>query len=244
MQTLVISLPHCADRRRRVRQQLDGLGVDFEFFDAVDGARVDFPLADKRNDPLSIGRFGYVLTQGELACYASHYLVWKKCVTENRVLLVCEDNVQLHNIFRQVYAHLPQLAERYPFLKLSGITSRRYRRVASLARDLSRDLSIVRHFGLVCGSSCYLLTPGAAEAFLAASTSFVQPVDNFMEKSWLHGVPVYSLRPYPAARAEVRSLIGNRKDKKQPLGWNKKTRVELFRVYEQARQRLFFLFCR
>ena len=240
MQTLVISLPHCADRRRRVRQQLDGLGIDLEFFDAVDAAQADFSLADKRNNPLTIRRFGYVLTDAELACYASHYRVWEKCVAENRALLVCEDNVQLHSNFRQVYPRLPQLAERYSFLKLSGITARRYRTVARV----ERDLSIVQHFGLVCGSSCYLLTPGAAGAFLDCSTSFAQPVDNFMEKSWLHGLPAYSLRPYPVARAEVRSLIGRRKDKKQPLRWDKKARVEFLRVYEQARQALFFLLYR
>ena len=239
MQALVISLSRCTDRRRRVRRQLDSLGIDFEFFDAVDGARTDFPLADKRDDPLTIRRFGYTLTNGELACYASHYLIWKKCITENRVLLVCEDNIQLQKNFRQVYEHLPQLAEQYAFLKLSGIIARRHRRVAKV----ERDLSIVRHVGLVCGTSCYLLSPRGARAFLAHSASFVQPVDNFLEKTWLHGVPVYSLLPYPAARAEVRSLIGGRKVKK-PLEWNKKIRVELFRVYERARQRLFFLFHR
>ena len=238
LKTWVVSLPHCIDRREQVRRQLHGLGVEFTFFDAVNSTQTDFPLANKRNDPLTIKRFGCTLSDAELACYASHYLLWQECVTEKRALLVLEDNVQLQSNFRQVYDHLPHLSEHYAFLKLSCIFASRHRQVARVAHNLN----IVRHLGPSYGTSCYLLTPQAARIFLARSTHFIQAVDNFMERPWLGGVPCYALLPCPAARADVPSVIGNPRSTQWPLGRYGKTRVRLFNYYEQVRRRLFFYF--
>ena len=238
LKTRVISLPHCIDRRERMRQQLDSIRIKFAFFDAVDGAQANFPFADKRNDALSIKRFGFTLFDAELACYASHYLLWQECVTENRTLLVLEDNAQLQSNFRQVYARLPDLAEQYAFLKLSCISESRYRAVAQVAHNLN----IVRYFGTLHGTSCYLLTPSAARIFIARSRHFILPVDDFMERPWLGGVPCYALLPWPAVRSEVPSVIGDRRRVTWSLSRYGKARARLFHYYEHARRRLFFYF--
>ena len=238
LKTRVISLPDCVDRRERMRQQLDSIRIKFTFFDAVDGAQANFPLADKRNDALSIKRFGFTLSDAELATYASHYLLWQECITENRALLVLEDNMQLQNNFWKVYECLPALAERHSFLKLSGTFESRHRAVAQVAHNLN----IVRHFGPLYGSGCYLLTPPAARIFIARSKHFTQAVDNFMERPWLGGVPCYALLPWPTVRSEVPSVIGDRRGVTWPLSRYGKARARLFHYYEQARRRLFFYF--
>ena len=238
VKTRIISLPHCIDRRERTRQQLDGIGIEFTFFDAVDGAQADFPLAEKRNDALTMKRLGNTLSNAELACYASHYLLWQECVTESRALLILEDDMQLQSNFRQVYDELPRLAEHYAFLKLCGTFARRHRRAARVAPNLN----VVRHSGLLCGSGCYLLTPCAARRFLRHSASFAYPVDNFQEMHWRHGVPCYSLLPWPAAQAGVPSLIGNDRQRGEPppLSGYRKARRKLSGFYEHVRRRLFF----
>ena len=221
-----------------MRQQLDSIRIKFAFFDAVDGAQANFPFADKRNDALSIKRFGFTLSDAELACYASHYLLWQECVTENRTLLVLEDNAQLQSNFRQVYDELPRLAEHYAFLKLCGTFASRHRRVARVAHNLN----IVRYFGTLYGTSCYLLTPPAARIFIARSRHFTHAVDNFMERPWLGGVPCYALLPWPAVRSEVPSVIGDRRRATWSLSRYGKARARLFHYYEQTRRRLFFYF--
>lgn len=238
LKTRVISLSHCVDRRERMRQQLDSIEIEFTFFDAVDGTQTNFPLADKRNDALTIKRLGYTLSDSELACYASHYLLWQECITENRALLVLEDNAQLQSNFRQVYARLPDLAEQYAFLKLSCIFESRNRAVAQVAHNLN----IVRYFGTLYGTSCYLLTPSAARIFIARSKHFTQAVDNFMERPWLGGVPCYALLPWPTVRSEAPSVIGDRRGTTWPLSRYGKARVRLFHYYEQTRRWLFFYF--
>ena len=237
VKTRVISLPHCIDRRERTQQQLDDIGIEFTFFDAVDGAQADFPLAEKRNDALTMKRLGNTLSNAELACYASHYLLWQECVTESRALLILEDDIQLQSNFRQVYDELPRLAEHYTFLKLCGTFARRHRRVARVAPNLN----VVRHYGWLWGTGCYLLTPSAAKRFLRHSASFAYPVDDFQEMHWRHGVPCYSLLPWPATPADMPSVIGDRqRGEPPPLSRYGKARKRLFHYYVQTRQRLFF----
>ena len=238
VKTRVIRLLHCVDRRERTRQQLDGIGIEFTFFDAVEGTQADFPLADKRNDPLTMKRLGNTLSNAELACYASHYLLWQECVTESRALLILEDDMQLQSNFRQVYDELPRLAEHYAFLKLCGTFARRHRRVARVAPNLN----VVRHSGLLCGAGCYLLTPSAARRFLRHSASFAYPVDNFQEMHWRHGVPCYSLLPWPAAQGDMPSIIGDDRQRGEPppLSGYGKARRKLSGFYEHVRRRLFF----
>ena len=238
LKTRAISLSHCIDRRERMRQQLDSIEIEFTFFDAVDGAQANFSLADKRNDALSIKRSGITLSDAEVATYASHYLLWQECVTENQALLILEDDMQLQSHFRQVYDEFPQLAEHYAFLKLAGTFARRHRSVARVAHNLN----VVRHSGQLCGAGCYLLTPSGAKRFLRRSLHFTNPVDDFMEMHRWHGVPCYSLLPWPATQADVPSVIGDRRATIWPLSRYGKARIRLFQYYEQIKRRLFFYF--
>ena len=239
VKTRVISLSHSIDRRERMRRQLDSAGVEFTFFDAIDGAQANFLLADKRNDPFTIKWFGITLSDAELATYASHYLLWQECVTENRALLIMEDHLQLQGNFRQAYERLPELAERYAFLKLCGThVSRRPRQVARVARNLN----IVRHRSALSGTGCYLITPAVAGILLARSTHFTQVVDIFMERPYFNSFLCYTLMPWPTVRAEVPSVIGDRRSRLFPLGWYGKTRVKLFYYCLQVKRRLIFYF--
>ena len=79
----VLSLPDCHDRRARVSAALDGLGLPFEFVDAVDGRRglppeyesqIDRPLAQKK---------GGILSDAEFACALSHINIYRRIVSEN-----------------------------------------------------------------------------------------------------------------------------------------------------------------
>ena len=89
----VLSLPDCHDRRARVSAALDGLGLPFEFVDAVDGRRglppeyesqIDRPLAQKK---------GGILSDAEFACALSHINIYRRIVSENiDYALVLEDD--------------------------------------------------------------------------------------------------------------------------------------------------------
>ena len=47
MKIFVISLKDAVERRQHIQSQFEGIGVPFEFLDAVDGRKEDHPLFDK-----------------------------------------------------------------------------------------------------------------------------------------------------------------------------------------------------
>ncbi len=89
----VLSLPDCHDRRARVSAALDGLGLPFEFVDAVDGRRDLPPERESEIDRTEALRKGNILTDAEFACALSHIDVYRRIVSRNiDHALVLEDD--------------------------------------------------------------------------------------------------------------------------------------------------------
>ncbi|HDZ9284767.1 TPA: glycosyltransferase family 25 protein, partial [Vibrio cholerae] len=93
MKIYVISLKNSLDRRASIEQQMTSHGLKFEFFDAIDG-RIDPPHPLFANYDYTKRLWltsGKMPMRGELGCYASHYLLWQKCVELNAPIVVLED---------------------------------------------------------------------------------------------------------------------------------------------------------
>ena len=90
----VISLPDCRDRRATVSAALDGLGLPFQFADAVDGRQGLPPECESQIDRAATRRKGRILTDAEFACALSHISVYRRIVSEGiDHALVLEDDV-------------------------------------------------------------------------------------------------------------------------------------------------------
>ena len=83
MRIFIISLKNDKDRRNIIQNRLVELGVDFEFFDAVD-ARVTIPseFESRIDRDLAKKRLGRDMTNAEFGCALSHSLVYQKIVNE------------------------------------------------------------------------------------------------------------------------------------------------------------------
>jgi len=89
----VISLPDCHDRRAGISAALDGLGLPFQFADAVDGRRGLPPERESEIDRTEARRKGNFLTDAEFACALSHIDVYRRIVSESIAhALVLEDD--------------------------------------------------------------------------------------------------------------------------------------------------------
>ncbi|OOF08163.1 hypothetical protein BZG82_15200, partial [Salinivibrio sp. PR5] len=85
-----------------------------------------------------------------------------------------------------------------------------------------------------CGTTAYIISPIAAKAFFDSSQQFIEPVDDYMEKSWKHGVKAYSISPSLFSRAKIRSTIGSgsRRKVKENIRIMSRFYIELYRVFE------------
>ena len=93
MKIFIVNLKKCVEKRERLIQQFQALGItNYEFIEAVYGASLsDKEIADQVFDYPACK-----LTPGEIGCSLSHIHIYQKMMTENiPYALVLEDDVTL-----------------------------------------------------------------------------------------------------------------------------------------------------
>ncbi|WP_271272763.1 glycosyltransferase family 25 protein [Aliamphritea hakodatensis] len=232
MKVFVISLKQSTERREVVRQMLDEDDVSFEFFDAVDLSTSD--IYSRYNKEETLKKKGYVLTDPELGCFASHRALWQKCVDLEEPLLILEDNLQLNSSIRNSLSLLGKRVEGLGIIKLGCIFDYDYFSV----HRLNEEFEIVKYKKGASGTSGYMISPDVAKHYLDCSSCFYQPVDDLMENEWLTNTPLYSVYPSIISRRVTKSTIGNRKDKKNTT-FLMKVRSEAYRGFYRLGRFLF-----
>ena len=193
MKICVISLKRSPERRENIKKQLDALGLEFEFFDAVDGrAEPPHPLFAKydyfKRLWLTNGRMP---SKGEMGCYASHYLIWQKCVASGESILVIEDDSYVKPVIVDLLPHIENKVEQYGFLRLEPETTK----CNLFMKEESDTYSISfmdNNFG---GTRSYAISPQAAQKLLNGSEHWCMPVDNYIGSLYLHNMPSYQMYP-------------------------------------------------
>lgn len=234
MKTIVISLLRSAERRRQIKKQLDDANIEFEFFDAIDASMPNFKYSERRAPEQTKLRFGYQLLESEIACFASHFCVWEKCVSLNEPVWVFEDNCDLTSFLSKNRPLFKQLVNKYHFIKLFSMFKKDY----SPIEKVNSSSEIVYYHERTCGIQGYLITPYAAKQFIKNAQQFIEPVDNYMEKPWRHGISTYSFKPDLVVRAKIKSTIGSNRKMKNKLPIWRKSIVETFRAYEELRYKI------
>src|SRR5215813_8278562 len=90
-----ISLKSAIARRALMQQQFDKLGLDVEFFAAIQPAS-DLSDVSAYDAATRMRRYGRPMSRGEVGCFLSHREVWKQLVASDlHAMCVMEDDIQL-----------------------------------------------------------------------------------------------------------------------------------------------------
>lgn len=127
MKIFVISLRDAAARRQRISSQLNNLGIDYEFIDAVDG-RLGLPQDYKDLiDPIrTVAEIGREMSDAEYACAFSHQKAYREIV--NRHLegaIILEDDAIVRPALKEVLAG--KFLEKFQIIQLDSSVTRVYR---------------------------------------------------------------------------------------------------------------------
>ncbi|RYE25841.1 MAG: glycosyltransferase family 25 protein [Sphingobacteriales bacterium] len=96
----VISLKRSPERRESVKKHLDGIGLEFEFFDAVYGKELSEEQLDTLCDRQAIKNSPNWLTPSAIGCSLSHYGVYQEVISRNLpYALVLEDDILFNKDF-------------------------------------------------------------------------------------------------------------------------------------------------
>lgn len=193
MKIFVISLISETGRQENIKRQFTDARLDFEFFWGVDGRKGPHDLFKKYDEELRMKIKGEPLLPGQLGCFASHYLLWLKCLQENEPFLVIEDDAQID---------FDKLKE---FIRFSEILDSKYECVR-LFKNKSRvrsafpieavgGFTLCKFFKGHMSTTGYYLTPSAARKFLSASQKWTLPVDISMDQFWRNKVECYGVEP-------------------------------------------------
>lgn len=203
MKTFIINLEQAHTRREHMARVMSPTKIDFEFFPAVTPA--DEPLRyftglDNWTFLLETGRNSP--RDGEIACYASHLLLWKKCVALNEPITILEDDADPTADLARVYPALRPLVLQYGFIRLDPPMSQPNYFSRSISGDAT-PVSILQtallrllhptYVGL--GTAAYTISPAAAAGLIRASTKLHCPVDNFLRRTWQHQQPIVYIDP-------------------------------------------------
>lgn len=102
----MINLKRRPERRIKMELTMKELGLDFKYFEAVDGKtltdeiliEMGITLLPEYSDPYHKRR----MTMGEIGCFLSHYTIWKEMVELNlQEVLILEDDIKFEPYFKE-----------------------------------------------------------------------------------------------------------------------------------------------
>jgi glycosyl transferase family 25 len=202
---VVISLKRSAERRQSIESQFAGLELPFSFFDAVDGKHGHELFA--HYEPEKARRIGEIpLSPGHLGCYASHFLVWQRCVESGRSMIVLEDDAML---FRESFLRFVKQAPGLPpELECVRLFASKSRNTENILVFENAGLAIAKFLRGHKSATGYYLTPSAARKFLDYGERWAEPVDIEMDQFWANGVECYGvLEPCLTHNPDFQSAI-------------------------------------
>lgn len=239
----VISLTNEHKRRQHIDTLFKEYELDFEYFDAINKQQAADILA-KYN--LSVTN--EQLSQGEVACYLSHYCLWQSVIDQNLPFsMVFEDDIFFSRSAKTLLKQLEWLPKKFDVIKLETM----YERVV-INKGVPLILGHVlcqmqsRHMGM----AGYIISQQGAKKLLAMTNELGidSPVDHIMfdrligqKNSSVHQVfPAICIQDKVYNKDSVRFLSVLEDTRKELVGVQKqkssgfeKVNRELIRVFEQ-----------
>ena len=195
----VINLARSAERRASIEKQMQRLGLDFNYFPAVDGkllssgelACVDFELAHKT--------CGHPITLSEVGCALSHLQIYEKMVQEQLpYCLILEDDVHLHMHFKKIVERIMEMDKTWDILFLHHGRAKSWPWKSALPEQyrLARYRSPSKNSKrTIISAAGYILSLSGAQKLLAKAYPIRMPLDYLTGFLQLTGAEAYGVEP-------------------------------------------------
>jgi glycosyl transferase family 25 len=202
----VVNLERSPERREAITTSLEPLGLEFEFFAAVDGNQLGTEDLSVYSESDAIKTVGRALTLGEIGCYLSHVGVWKEIVARNLPeALVLEDDAEIGLAALEILARRQFLPTDWEFINFLSDT-----RQTTLGNPIWDIYRVAEFRGWANGSVAYLLSQGGARRLLAHAFPIKLAVDGLTGRTENTGLKMYGIFPQVASMKPIPSTIADR----------------------------------
>lgn len=208
----VISLPGSTARRANISRQLASLGLGFEFFDAVDGAKLsDREIRSVYDPKRAVKKVYRELNRAEIGCCLSHIGIYRKMVEEGvEEAIVLEDDAVLGEHFLEVIESRDRFPADLELLLLYHQGGRFYLWRKQRLDDRHR---LVHFVTPAMGTVGYFVRRSAAQKILATVFPIRAPSDHVTGGDVPTGAGLYGVEPPCVGHSpefEVESTIQGR----------------------------------
>ncbi|RDE81908.1 UDP-glucose--lipooligosaccharide glucosyltransferase [Haemophilus parahaemolyticus] len=182
----IINLEKSKERRDFIYNQFDNLPqkIGYQFFKAVYGKEEpNHPLFSKYNEKKRFARKGHYMSLSQLGCFASHYLLWQKCIELNQGIIVLEDDAIIHSNFPDVLNFIESNENTFEFFWLSPPAPARRNQKGKVVYS-SEKLQVARYKKGWGNATGYFINPNAARKLLDYCNEWILDVDIMMERYW------------------------------------------------------------
>lgn len=173
MPIFVVNLPESTERRERVQEQLDHLGLQAEFFPAVRGKSLDAAELATHYDN---NKFFRPLSPGEIGCALSHVFIYKTIIERNLdYCLILEDDILICDKISAILDSIKTLVEPASpeIILLTALKEYSENNSVSLNVDNYRMVRVIRA-GCTHG---YIITNAGARALYQYCYPIRKPAD-------------------------------------------------------------------
>jgi glycosyl transferase, family 25 len=201
---VVISMADASERRSRFEARARTAPVAWSFY----AAHTSLHPSLRYDEMGAIVAKGRPLRAGEIGCYSSHYAAWTDLQgSDADQYVVLEDDVIVDWTFVGKLAQVDLAAMGINYLRLYYKIPAR----AALVKEnfIDRARSIVELAGNAYGTQGYAITKAGAKLFLDHCRIVCRPIDDEMDRTWVHGQPNLAVFPFPVLEESAGSTIGN-----------------------------------
>ncbi|MBF0548721.1 MAG: glycosyltransferase family 25 protein [Candidatus Riflebacteria bacterium] len=200
----VVNLPRSLNRKKFMSEQLDSLGISFEFMEAIDGENLSIEEVKIKHGLERSGSYVYKrsLCKGEIGCALSHFQIYRKIVAENiEVACILEDDASLSADFAEMLDYHLVKSYEWEILLLghfgdySGGENKLGVECAGNPINFVKNSKISRPIEMAHGSHAYIIKNSAAGKLLNFAFPVRMPADDFLGSSRSAGVDLYVLKP-------------------------------------------------
>jgi glycosyl transferase family 25 len=197
----VVSMRSSTDRRNRVKKDMAGSPLKWNFYD---GLNAQTPCVVEPDLNRQISKFGRVLSPAEVGCFKSHFSLLQQFVANrpSNWLLVLEDDVWIDNEFPFARTIKMLDEQNISYLRLFA---RRLKHADVITQFSGSQL--VRFRSDPYGTQAYLINRKGAMRFLRSVEAIERPIDDELGRFWRHGLDIYALFPFPAVEVATTSTI-------------------------------------
>ncbi|EPT5889179.1 glycosyltransferase family 25 protein [Campylobacter coli] len=244
MKVFIINLERSLDRKEHMKKQIQKLfeknpslknKLEFIFFKAIDAKNKEH-LEFKDHFPWwGSWVLGRELSDGEKACFASHYKLWQECVKLDEPIIILEDDVEFSDEFlNNGVEYIDELLKsKYEYIRLCYLFDKKF---------YPLNENYILSFEKLAGTQGYVLKPSAANKFISKAKFIYTPVDDYMDMFYKHKVLNIVKKPLLLKHnCKLESEISNLGRTNKKLKIHRKIVREIFRLYRDI-SRLLYVF--